>query len=481
MAAISPELLSPALYAIAASKGRWHPAPHLMLLDKAVVDCIDGRDPARILVVEMPPRHGKSEFCSRYLPSWFVGTHRNKRVMLCSYSSDLARTFGRTARDLVKWNGHRFGVSVRSDVNAANNWLLQDAVGGMMTAGVGGSLTGFGADLAIIDDPLKNAEEALSDRIREQQIEWFKSTLWTRIEPGGLLLVIQTRWHKDDLAGWLLGHATDELGVPVRKLSLPAIAREGIDDPLGRQAGEPLWPERWPLSALESKRQINEGYWWEALYQQNPGTYGQTEWPDSYFDSIWADRWPDRFDEVVVALDPSKGKQQHRGDYSAIVTVGLNGGKLWVDADLERRPTEKMVEDLLRAGGAARASAVGIEVNAFQELLAPIVQAKARVVGYWPPQIVKYNNTVSKEIRIARLGAPLERGLYRFRRNPGTELLVKQLRNWPFDDHDDGPDALEMATRLLRDTLSKGRTKSDRSEREAERWSTSYGELTGTR
>lgn len=461
------QTLTPATFAISCSGGKWQKARHLFAIDRAICDAIDGTTPERIIIIEAPPRHGKSEFCSRWLPAWYLGDKPNNRVILASYSAKLATNFGRSARDHLTNHGHRFGYSikVRDDSRAASGWNLAGYDGGMITAGVGGPITGFGANLAIIDDPIKNAQDALSDAIRETQVEWFKSTLWTRLEPESVLLVIQTRWHKDDLAGWILAHARDELGVPVKHLSFPALAIDE-NDPLGRKPGEALWPERWPVEALELKRKMNAGYWWEALYQQRPGVYGNSEWPDWYFeDHVWADEWPQRFEVGVIAVDPSKGKDTRKGDYSAIIFCGLAGGKLWFDCSIQRRPVEKIVVDGLRMQQANAATTIGIEANAFQSLLAPEFARKGQELGIVPAQIALFTNSIDKNIRISRLGPLFEQKMVRIRRNAGGELFVKQCKDWPYGDHDDGPDGAEMATRLLREEIAKGQAQDEGEER----------------
>ena len=440
-------------------------ARHLAALDRAVVDAIDGRSDEQIIVVEMPPRHGKSLYCSQWLPAWYLGMHPNRRVMLTSYSADLSRTFGRAARDHLSAYGSAFGVKVREDVKSASFWQVHGYDGGMLTAGVGGPLTGFGANLAIIDDPLKNAEEALSDRIREKQVDWFISTLWTRLEPNSVLLVIQTRWHQEDLAGWILTHARDELGVGVKQLSFPALAT-GVNDPLGREAGEALWPKQWPAEKLAERKKILQGYWWDALFQQQPGIYGNAEWPREYFDDhIWAEEWPDRFEDSVVFIDPSKGKDARKGDYSANVFVGYARGLVWVSASIERRPVERIVTDALRQHYSTGAEALAVEANAFQELLGPELQRVAAELGLVVPDVMLVTNSVNKNMRISRLGAPLEHQQIRIKRNAGGELLVKQLKDFPFGDHDDGPDALENGIRILNSRLNEPPSQDE------ERWS----------
>lgn len=207
------------------------------------MDTIHRRTAPRILIIEAPPRHGKSEFISRYLPAWYVARYPERRVILASYAAEFARSWGRKARALVEEFGPEwFGVEVSKEQHAAVDWELADHGGGMVTAGVGGPLTGRGAHLMIIDDPVKNDEEALSERTREHHWDWWQATASTRLEPGGVAIVMATRWHKDDLTGRLLRAASDGEGEPVTRVCLPAIATDG--DYLGRQPGEPLWPER---------------------------------------------------------------------------------------------------------------------------------------------------------------------------------------------------------------------------------------------
>lgn len=241
------------------------------------------------VIIEMPPRHGKSEFCSGYFPAWYTGLHPDRKVALASYEAGLAATWGQRNRDLLEAYGPGvFGVQVRQDSQAKNDWKITKRRGGMFTTGVGGALTGRGANVAIIDDPVKNAAEAMSETFRERNKEWYKSTLRTRIEKDqvlahdGAIVVIQTRWHEDDLAGWLQKEFPDEWLV----ISLPAIAeRDEViylpDDPdhpaWERKEGEALWPEVHTLEDLKRTRTDlggEDGHWWTALYQQRPAPIG---------------------------------------------------------------------------------------------------------------------------------------------------------------------------------------------------------------
>jgi predicted phage terminase large subunit-like protein len=189
--------------------------------------------------------------------------------MLASYEADFAATHGRAAREILEAAGPRFfGVRLRQDSTAANHWMTK-AGGGMSTAGVGGPLTGKGADLLLIDDPIKNWQEANSETIREHQWDWFRSTAYTRLEPGGSAVIIMTRWHEDDLVGRIL--ADEEIGHEWEVIELPAVVTEDdLPDPLGRGVGDPLWASRYDADALDSIRKNVGPYIWSALYQGKP-------------------------------------------------------------------------------------------------------------------------------------------------------------------------------------------------------------------
>ena len=210
----------------------------------------------RFLIVEMPPRSGKSEHVSKYGTAWYAGTFPEKRVILTSYESTFAEKWGRDARNLLDEFGPRlFGVRVAQDSSAASRWGIQGHTGGMVAVGMGGALTGRGGDLIVIDDPLKNWEEAQSATNREKQWDWYRSTLRTRLEPAGSIILIMTRWHEEDLAGKLLAQsAEDSEADQWEAIRLPALAepdpdKEVVDwdewrDRLGRRRGQALWPAR---------------------------------------------------------------------------------------------------------------------------------------------------------------------------------------------------------------------------------------------
>ena len=450
------------MFAWASSVGKWIPARHLLRIDEEITRFLkrceaqaSGQgvgESANILILEAPPRHGKSEFVSKWLPAWYLCRHPGRKVMLASYEANFARTWGKKARSLVAEFGREFDVYVSSETNKANDWEIEDHKGGMATTGVGGPMTGRGANLLIVDDPIKNAEEALSETVRGAHWDWWQSTAYTRIEPGGAAIVMNTRWHQEDLAGRIIRASENGEIPPVTRISLPALAEVGFEDPLSRAEGEALWPERWPSSKLAELRRSMERYWWMALYQQRPTKHASVEWPEEYFSGdIWFDEFPQDCHLRVVALDPSKGRNEH-ADYSAFVSIGEDPrGVLWVDADMERRPAGRIVADGVKICQQFRPTVFGVEGNAWQDLLGPMFLGEFESVGgdLQFVEIMTLNNQIKKEIRIRRLDPWLRNGRVRFRRNQGTKILVRQLKEFPLADHDDGPDAFEMATRLL--------------------------------
>jgi len=242
-------------------------APHLDLLNRKLCDVAAGR--CKRLRISMPPRHGKSYLVSQFFPSWYLGRKPNNRILFASYEANFAAGWGRKVRNAIKDHGAEcFGIQVSNDSSAADRWDIAGHEGGMQTAGVGGALTGKGADLLIIDDPIKNAEEAASETMREKTWDWFGSTAYTRLEPGASAIIIQTRWHEDDLSGRIIEQQKDPEAEKWDEVVFPAIAEE--NDILGRKPGDPLWPARYDAEALDRIKRTIGSYQFAALYQQRP-------------------------------------------------------------------------------------------------------------------------------------------------------------------------------------------------------------------
>lgn len=254
------------------SRGKWLPAAHLLFLSIVLRDLAFGE--ITRLIVNMPPRHGKSELTSRYYPAWYLELWPERHVMLTSYEADFARTWGRKVRNLVVSTPEEFSVRITGDSKAADRWNTT-AGGGMVTAGVGGAITGRGADLLIVDDPIKNREQADSRVYRDRLWEWWKGTAYTRLEPAGGAIVMNTRWHEDDLAGRILADEEDPYDWTV--INLPAIAEVDETFPgyeYSRPEGAALWPERWPLSVVEPRMRAVGRREAAAQYQGRPAPEG---------------------------------------------------------------------------------------------------------------------------------------------------------------------------------------------------------------
>ena len=231
----------------------------------------------------MPPRHGKSETVKAYL-EWMLGLDPTTGVIFASYSSTLANVASRQIRNEIR-SGNVFPhffphARLADDAKKVQQWRLQ-AGGGLIAAGVDGGITGMGARIGVIDDPLKNRKQAESSKVRGGVIDFFKADFFTRLEPGGILIVIQTRWHKADLSGWLEENIqTGEFGdFNWDVLNLPALC-EAEDDPLERSPGEALFPELWPAEKLQANRAILGEYDFASLYQQRPFIKGGSVFTD---------------------------------------------------------------------------------------------------------------------------------------------------------------------------------------------------------
>lgn len=239
----------------------------------AKLEAVERGDIDRLMIF-MPPRHGKSELASKRFPAWCLGKDPKRQIIAASYNSDLANDFGRNVRNLVAEPefGQVFpGVTLAPDSQAAMRMNTNHG-GTYVAAGVGTAVTGRGAHIALIDDPFKDREEADSERRRELVWDWYRSTLYTRLMPGGAIVLIQTRWHEDDLAGRLLEQEPEQWEV----LELPALDA----------TGKALWPEWYDAAALERIKATIGPREWSALYQQQPqpdeGTFFKREWFKSW-------------------------------------------------------------------------------------------------------------------------------------------------------------------------------------------------------
>lgn len=304
--------------------------PHIEKLITVLQRVADG-EITRLMVFE-PPRHGKSELISRKFSAYYLYYHPERWVAITSYAAKLAYALSRSARDHFTLGGGQLNPNA-----AAVEYWKSVQGGGLWAAGAGGSATGFGYHLGIIDDPLKDAEEAGSDVIREKLKDWYRSVFATREEPDGAIILVNTRWHEDDLAGWLLAQETDEDGEPERWhiVNMPAIAEEQRTfpptctvEPDDREIGDALCPERYPLEKLKRLwKRIGE-YFWGALFQQRPQPLDGDLFKRSDFkivpqcpNTIWRVRYWDK------AASVSKGAK-----FSAAVRISIsNDGQIYIE------------------------------------------------------------------------------------------------------------------------------------------------------
>jgi predicted phage terminase large subunit-like protein len=230
---------------------------------------------------------------------------------------------------------------------------------------------------------------------------------------------------------------------------------------------ELLWPELEDLYGLMCHRATIGHAAFASEKQGDPVNPEACEWPAAYFGGpgFWFEKWPEQITIRVLGLDPSKGKDAQTGDYSALVKLGRDqAGVLYVEADLQRRPTPQIVADGVEMVRQFRPDGFAIEINQFQELLTADFERAGQEQGVVLP-IYGLDNRVNKQVRIRRLGPYLAQRRLRFKsRSPGTALLIEQMKDFPVGDHDDGPDALEMALRLMID-LWNGRQQTQRPQR----------------
>jgi len=235
------------------------------------------------LIISMPPRHGKTTTVSKRWPAYLLGRHPKWRLALVSYGAHLAMDASRAVRALIR-DEPRFqslfpGVVLSDDSRAVDRWSVSGQSAdnpSLVAVGVGGPLVGRGFHVIVIDDPIKGRQEAESETIREGLKDWYKGTLRTRLEPGGAIVIIQTRWHEDDLVGFLLAQMDAGDGEPWTVVNLPALAEthdasgNPIEDPLGREEGAALWPERYDRAILLATKKAVGSYDWESQFQGHP-------------------------------------------------------------------------------------------------------------------------------------------------------------------------------------------------------------------
>ena len=416
----------PADCAATLSEGLWYLAPHLELISDKIAEM---RDHPIHLIITLPPRHGKSELCSHWTPVWFLNEWPTSKVIFASYEAQFAAYWGRKARNGIQDNEDKLNIRVSMDSSAAAHWELKSG-GGMWTAGVGGPITGKGANLLIIDDPIKNYAEAYSPVYREAVDQWYQTTAYTRLEPRASIIIIMTRWHTDDIVGRITSREPDKWDI----VNLPAIAE--LDDQLGRKEGQALWPERYDVESLQDIAEAvggKEGRNWLSLYQQRPVKEGGNIFKDHW----WATHKDTPQLEMVGQYWDTAFKKSAKTDYSVCVTLGRHARGICV-LDIWRGKVEfpELLRQVNAQFGLWKPNILKCEDAASGT---PLIQTLTRDTSL---PIIPITPIGSKEIRANQITGIVEAGRVSLpEQAEWLAIFLEELTTFPAGVHDDIVDA----------------------------------------
>lgn len=399
------------------------------------------------LMVFMPPGSAKSTYTSDLFPPWFLAQGRDRSIIAASNTADLAQSFSRRVRGRIREHGVLLGYGLERE--AEELWTTTNG-GQYRAAGVGGVITGLRADLAIIDDPIRSREDADSDIRRNRVWEWYQDDLTTRLRPGASVVLVQTRWHEDDLAGRLL----EREGPRWRVLSLPAIA-EAPDDPLGRLPGTPLWgDDAYGYGAdLLARQSSAEARTWAALYQQRPapaeGSLFQRRW-------LRRERQPER-ERMRVYGGSDYAVTSNGGDYTVHAVVGMDqdGALHLLDLWRQQASSDVWVEAFCDLVLKWRPLGWAEEHGQIKAGVGPFLERRMRerrafvARRQFPTRGDKATRAQSIIGRMAMDGltVPVDA--------PWVADLEAELLSFPAGKHDDQVDALGLVGQLL-DTMATG-------------------------
>lgn len=392
------------------------------------------------LMLFMPPRHGKSLISSERWPSWHLGHHPSHRVVVASYGQDLSNKFSLNARQVAESevSSSTFpGLRLNNARRLVQDWQTTEG-GGYRAVGVGGALTGMGADLLVLDDVIKDAEQAHSTAYLRRLREWYTSVAYTRLMPGGGVLLLQTRWSGGDLAGWLLDEAAHG-GEQWEVVSYPAIAEA---DEAHRRKGEALHPERYPVEALRRVERAVGPYVWSALYQQRPAPA-----EGAIFQASWIKHWehaPTPTQGVVLSVDCAfKGNSS--SDFVVIQVWARVGADCYLlDQQRGQWSFRETVEALRALAAAWRPAAVLVEDAANGPAVIDTLSDEV-------PGLVPVTPRGSKESRAHATTGLWAAGNVHLPpvRRSWVGDLIDELLHFPHAAHDDQVDAATQALRYL--------------------------------
>ena len=415
---------------------------HHALMAQKFEDIATGK--SKRLIINMPPRHTKSEFASFLLPAWFLGKYPGKKIIQCSNTAELAVGFGRKVRNLVDSEAYAKvfpNVALRSDSKAAGRWSTNEN-GEYFAIGVGGTVTGKGADLLIIDDPHSEQEAALASSdpaVFDKVFEWYTSGPRQRLQPGGSIVVVMTRWAKRDLTGKICQSIVDRDGEVWDMISLPAILPTGY----------PLWPEFWSLKELENLREELPLPKWQAQYQQDPtseeGAIVKREWWQ-----VWEEDRPPPCEYIIQSWDTAFTKNE-RSDYSACTTWGVfhkdedpnDVHIILLDALKERMEFPELKSRALEMYKEWQPDSFVVEAKASGAPLIFELRSMGIPVEQFTP--TRGNDKISRVNSVADIFAS---GKVWAPRKRWAEEVIEELAAFPNSDHDDLVDSTTQA--LLR-------------------------------
>lgn len=407
--------------------GYYRHAAHTLLICERLQELVE--EGKKRIMVFMPPRHGKSMTVTETFPSYYLGRNPDKRVIISAYSDDLAIDFSRRNRQKVEEYGREiFGVKVAKDKAAVKAWDIAEHRGGLVAAGIGGTITGKGADVLLIDDPVKNDAEAQSITYRDRVYNEYKSTLLTRLQAGGSVILIMTRWHEDDLAGRLLAESKEW-----NVISLPAEC-DSEDDLLRRQIGDPLWADGGYDKAWIAESKIALGSRvWTSLYQQRPsvekGNIFKRDWFKRY------SKLPEHIDYWTQSWDFTF-KDSSSNDYVCGGVWAKSGANHYLVYRIkERIDFVKSLEAIQRVTALyPQAAAKLVEEKANGAAIISMLRSKL-------PGIIPINPTASKEGRANSVTPFFEAGnVYIPSDAVWAEDYINELLSFPNGAHDDQVD-----------------------------------------
>lgn len=437
-----------------------------------------GKEGIGRLMIFMPPRHGKTEL-TKLFQAWFLGRNPDMRVITTSYSADLANDNSRAVRDMIlsKRYAGVFGnltsssapVELSDDARSISSWELKDPHrGGMLSAGVGGGITGRGAHLLNIDDPFKNRDEASSDSQRRRVLGWYRSVAYTRLEYGGAVVLINTRWDQEDLSGSLLTHmVSDELGDTWEIVFLPAFAlaeedyprteaefRENLlrgiyvpmdGDQVGRSAGEALWPAKYDEARLEIIRSNTLDFEFGAQYQQMPRLAVGEFFDDRDFSIV--ERAPENvrwFRYIDLALGESE-----TSDFNSTIAVAMGGaGDLYLRDRIKVRNLEQFLPQATAAMLSEEEAKTewGVEDVAFQRLVVKQFLADPRLAAHRIRAVKPHGDKVERA-RSWQLRA--KQGKVKLVRGNWNNDFIREVTSFPKGRHDDDVDTVSGGVQMI--------------------------------